>query len=87
MFAELLGVPRRGFDRDHYDLPSEVYPAAVLLGARPVTSARIVELLATAGLRRRKPRTSTSIDPVRVDPAPTAQAPSGRVDERGAESG
>ncbi len=55
-FAELLGVPRRGFDRDHYDVPAEVYGVAVLLGARAVTSARIVELLTAAGLRRRKPR-------------------------------
>jgi len=54
VFAELLGAPRRGFERDHYDVPSHLYPLAVRLGAEPVPSRRIVELLTAAGLRRRK---------------------------------
>jgi len=37
-FAELLGIPRRGFDGDHYDLPSSRYEMAVWLGARSVPS-------------------------------------------------
>jgi hypothetical protein len=53
-FAEMLGAPRRGFDRDHYDLPAERVPMAVWLGARPVSSREIVRLLHGAGLRRPK---------------------------------
>src|SRR6266545_3261942 len=52
--AARLGAPRRGFERDHYDVPSHLYPLAVRLGAEPVPSRRIVELLTAAGLRRRK---------------------------------
>ena len=55
-FAEWLGVPRRGFQGDHYDIPEEWYPVALALGARPVPSREIVALLHTAGLRRRRGR-------------------------------
>lgn len=54
VFAEALGVPRRAFDRDHYDLPAERYPTAVWLGAHPATSREIARILVTAGLRRPK---------------------------------
>ncbi|MGC4894936.1 DUF4031 domain-containing protein [Micromonospora sp. DT31] len=54
VFAELLGVPRRGFDRDHYDLPAERFRAAVWLGASVVPSREIVRLLRATGLRRPK---------------------------------
>ncbi|GAA4456953.1 DUF4031 domain-containing protein [Phytohabitans houttuyneae] len=53
-FAEMLGVPRRGFDRDHYDVPAERVPVAVWLGAQLVSSREIVRLLRGAGLRRPK---------------------------------
>lgn len=53
-FAEMLGVPRRGFDRDHYDIPSERVPVAVWLGAAMVSSRDIARLLRSAGLRRPK---------------------------------
>jgi hypothetical protein len=55
-FAELLGIPRRGFDGDHYDLPSSRYTMAVWLGARPVRSREIVRRLTVSGLRRPKHR-------------------------------
>jgi hypothetical protein len=55
-FAELLGVPPRAFERDHYDLPSQRYADAVALGAIPVSSKEIVARLTAAGLRRRKRR-------------------------------
>ncbi|MGE5828722.1 MAG: DUF4031 domain-containing protein [Micromonosporaceae bacterium] len=54
-FAELLGVPRRGFDRDHYDLPADRFRLAVWLGARVVSSRDIVRLLYAASLRRVRP--------------------------------
>ncbi len=53
-FAELLGIPRRGFERDHYDIPAERVPHAVWLGAQPVSSREIVTRLYVAGLRRRR---------------------------------
>jgi hypothetical protein len=53
-FAEMLGAPRRGFDRDHYDVPAERFEAAVWLGATVVTSREIVRLLYASGLRRPK---------------------------------
>ncbi|WP_193614618.1 DUF4031 domain-containing protein [Nocardioides lijunqiniae] len=55
-FARVLGIPERGFDRDHYDVPSEWYDQVVALGAQPVTSRELVRRLIAAGLRRRKPR-------------------------------
>lgn len=51
-FAELLGLPRRGFERDHYDVPADRVRAAIWLGATSVTSKEIVARLKAAGLRR-----------------------------------
>ncbi|MFE9693065.1 DUF4031 domain-containing protein [Micromonospora sp. NPDC005806] len=73
-FAEALGAPRRGFDRDHYDLPAERFPMAVWLGARVVPSREIVRLLRTAGLRRPKHL---------HHPVPTPRAPARRVGHSG----
>lgn len=53
-FAAHLGAPARAFERDHYDIPSEWYAAAVTLGAVEAGSKEIVRLLTLAGLRRRK---------------------------------
>jgi hypothetical protein len=53
-FAERLGVPRRAFDRDHYDLPAHRYADAVRAGAVEVGSREVVRLLRAAGLRRPK---------------------------------
>ena len=54
-FARELGIPDRGFDRDHYDVPSEWYEQVIALGAEPVTSRELVKRLVASGLRRRKP--------------------------------
>ncbi|GIG01722.1 DUF4031 domain-containing protein [Catellatospora citrea] len=51
VFAEMLGAPRRGFDRDHYDIPAERVPVALWLGARHSTSRDIARLLRAANLR------------------------------------
>jgi hypothetical protein len=53
-FARLIGIPERGFDRDHYDVPSERYHDVVAAGAVPVTSRELITRLLAAGLRRRK---------------------------------
>ncbi len=53
-FAAGVGLPRRAFDGDHYDLVAERYDAVLAAGAVPVSSRRIVAALHAAGLRRRK---------------------------------
>ena len=53
-FAERLGIPRRAFDRDHYDLPDERRADAIALGAEAVESRELVRRLHAAGLRRRR---------------------------------
>jgi hypothetical protein len=55
-FAAGLGVPRRAFERDHYDLPSHRYADAVAAGAVEISSREVVRLLRASGLRRPKRR-------------------------------
>lgn len=52
-FAADLGLPRRAFHRDHYDLPDWMWDRAVAAGAAPVDPRELVRRLRTAGLRRR----------------------------------
>jgi hypothetical protein len=56
-FARRVGIPARGFDRDHYDVPEEMYDAIVAAGATPVSSRELVSRLRSRGLRRPKPVT------------------------------
>lgn len=53
-FARGLGIPERGFERDHYDIPAERYDSVVAAGAEPVSSRELISRLRAAGLRRRK---------------------------------
>ena len=55
-FADRLGIPRRAFQGDHYDIPAELRLDALKLGAAPVTARELVKRLRDSGLRRRKPR-------------------------------
>lgn len=55
-FAAGVGLPRRGFDGDHYDVPAEWYDDVLAAGAHPVSSRELVRRLHAAGLRRRRPR-------------------------------
>jgi len=50
-FAESMGIPRRGFDLDHYDVPEARYAELVAAGAEPVTMRQLVERLRASGLR------------------------------------
>jgi hypothetical protein len=50
-FARWIGVPDRGFQGDHYDLPEEARAIAVEEGALEVTSREVVLALRRAGLR------------------------------------
>ena len=64
-FALGLGIPERGFDRDHYDIPAERYQDVVEAGAVPVSSRELIERLVAAGLRRRKAETPAPKKPGR----------------------
>lgn len=56
-FAAQLGIPRRAFQGDHYDLPHRLRAVAIGLGALPVPSRELVRRLRAAGLRSpRQPR-------------------------------
>ncbi len=57
-FARELGIPERGFDGDHYDVPEEAYARVVAAGAEPVSSRELVSRLREAGLRRPRPQRS-----------------------------
>ena len=50
-FAARAGIPRRGFDLDHYDVPAERWAELVALGAQPVGVREFVERLRASGLR------------------------------------
>jgi 2-hydroxychromene-2-carboxylate isomerase len=51
-FAERLGIPRRAFQGDHYDVPTELRDQALRLGATAVSSRELVVRVRAAGLRR-----------------------------------
>lgn len=51
--AAAAGIPRRGFDLDHYDVPTEAYPDLLRLGAVLVDSRELVRRLRASGLRVR----------------------------------
>jgi len=52
--AQRLGIPREAFQGDHYDLPADLRPQAIALGAQPVTGRELITRLLASGLRRRK---------------------------------
>jgi hypothetical protein len=52
-FAHELGIPERGFEGDHYDIPDEYREQAIAKGAIPVTSREIVSALYASGQRQR----------------------------------
>ncbi|MCU4184295.1 DUF4031 domain-containing protein [Acidiferrimicrobium sp. IK] len=56
LFAARLWIPRRAFQGDHYDIPSELRQVAIGLGAAAVDSRELVVRLKAAGLRRTPPR-------------------------------
>jgi Protein of unknown function (DUF4031) len=53
-FAERLGVPRRAFQGDHYDVPADLREQALVIGATAVDSRDLVRRLRQSGLRRRR---------------------------------
>lgn len=53
-FADGLGIPRRAFDGDHYDVPADRFDDCLQAGAFRCSSHDLVVKLSAAGLRRRK---------------------------------
>ncbi|MEX1217614.1 MAG: DUF4031 domain-containing protein [Acidimicrobiales bacterium] len=60
-FAATLGIPRRAFQGDHYDVPTEYRERAIALGAEPVSSRELVHRLRAAGLRRARVATASNL--------------------------
>lgn len=50
-FAAAAGIPRRGFDHDHYDYPEERREVLIAQGAVAVSGKELVARLSAAGLR------------------------------------
>lgn len=50
-FAARHGIPQRGFDHDHYDVPEELLEALIADGAELVDSHELVRRLIASGLR------------------------------------
>ncbi|HJX76970.1 DUF4031 domain-containing protein [Glutamicibacter sp.] len=63
-FALALGISRRAFDRDHYDVPRERYAEIVAAGAREVSGGELARALVRSGLR-----IAARLRPERLDPA------------------
>jgi len=55
-FARSLGIPERGFEGDHYDIPEERYASVVAAGARPTPARELLRALQGSGLRMQKRR-------------------------------
>lgn len=51
-FAAALGIERRAFQGDHYDVPDDYRSRAIELGATPVDARELVRRLRAAGLRK-----------------------------------
>lgn len=54
--AQAVGIPRRAFQGDHYDIPEEYRADLIALGAQEVPCRELVMRLKAAGLRRPPPR-------------------------------
>ena len=83
-FADAAGIPRRGFQGDHYDVPEEHYAEMVTAGAVPTPSRELLRRLKAAGLRlgpaERRARNDAGATDV-VDAAGTGTSGGARPDE------
>ena len=61
-FAAGLGIPRRGFEGDHYDIPAERYADVVAAGARETTGRDLLARLSASGLRLPKRKGDRGIE-------------------------
>lgn len=51
--AAAAGIPRRAFDRDHYDVPADALPRLLAAGAQHVGGKELTRRLIASGLRVR----------------------------------
>jgi hypothetical protein len=58
-FAAALSIPRRAFQRDHYDLPPHVRERAVALGAVEVSTRELIVRMAGPRGERARRRAAT----------------------------
>ena len=52
-FASKLGIPEKGFQGDHFDVPEHMRQIAIDHGAKEVSSREILRALYAAGIRKR----------------------------------
>ena len=52
-FAAAQGIPRRAFDRDHYDVPADAVARLLAAGAEHVGGKELTRRLIRSGLRVR----------------------------------
>jgi hypothetical protein len=52
-FAGKLGIPDKGFQGDHFDVPEHMRQIAIDHGAKEVSSREILRALYAAGIRKR----------------------------------
>ncbi len=50
-FARTMGIPERGFDLDHYDVPEDMHTRLIEAGALLVDGRELVRRLRASGLR------------------------------------
>lgn len=50
-FAARAGIPDRAFDRDHVDVPEDMYPQLTEMGAVRVDARELIRRLRASGLR------------------------------------
>lgn len=77
-FARAGGLPPRGFEGDHYDVPDVRYAAVVGAGAVPTDSRDLVRRLRASGLRMQKGKGETGV--ARVEGVRFADGSSADVD-------
>ncbi len=68
-FADLVGIPRRGFHGDHYDIPESYRAQVISTGATAVESRELLRRLRSAGLRQSPAQRRA----LKAEPAPTTQ--------------
>ena len=64
-FARVVGIPERGFEGDHYDIPEERYASVVAAGATPTSARDLLRALQASGLRMQKRRGDKGVARVR----------------------
>jgi Protein of unknown function (DUF4031) len=76
-FAVSAGLPARAFHGDHYDIPDDLRPAVVALGAVEVSSRDLLKELKASGLRlspdERRRRSVDQPEPPTTGPGDTGR--------------